>query len=76
MRRIFYHNNKAYVVLREIRFHNVENKDGSHNIQVIKAWMEHEGVDHVLRQNDKYLICDTIKDIEWEEVVYTDEASM
>ena len=45
-------------------------------MQVIKAWMEHEGGDHVLRQNDKYLICDTIKDIEWEEVVYTDEASM
>ena len=68
MKHIFYHNDKAYKILREIKFHNIQNKDESHNMQVIKAWMEHEGGDHVLRQSDRYLICETVEEVEFEEI--------
>ena len=37
-------------------------------MQVIKAWMEHEGGDHVLRQSDRYLICETVEEVEFEEI--------
>jgi hypothetical protein len=43
-------------------FHNFENKDGSINMEVLKAWRDEMGCDHVLRHNDRYLLVQTIQD--------------
>ncbi len=47
-------------------FHNFENKDGSINMEVLKAWRDYLGGDHVLKQHDRFLIVQTIQEIEYE----------
>jgi hypothetical protein len=42
--------------------HNFENKDGSINMEVLKAWRDHMGCDHVLKHNERYLLVQTIQD--------------
>ena len=42
--------------------HNFENKDGSINMDVLKAWRDYLGCDHVLRHNERYLLVQTIQD--------------
>lgn len=62
MKYLFKHNDKLYVVIRAMAFHNFENKNGSINMEVLKAWRDYMGCDHVLRHNDRYLLVQTIQD--------------
>lgn len=72
MRKLFYNNDTYYVVLRELKTHQVSNSNGSINMEVLKAWRDYLNGDHVLRVNDSYLICETVDEPEYEDVVYTD----
>jgi hypothetical protein len=47
--------------------HNFKNKDGSINMNVLKAWRDHLKGDHVLKHNERYLIVETIQDAQIEE---------
>lgn len=67
MKYLYKHNDKLYLVLRNMPEHNFQNKDGSLNMDVLKAWRDHLDGDHVLKNNDRYLIVQTIQDIEIEE---------
>jgi hypothetical protein len=62
MKQLFKFNDKLYVIIRAIAFHNFENKDGSINMDVLKAWRDHLGCDHVLRHNEQFLLVQTIQD--------------
>jgi hypothetical protein len=66
MKQLFKHNDKLYLILRDMAFHNFENKDGSINMEVLKAWRDYLGGDHVLKQHDRFLIVQTIQEIEYE----------
>lgn len=66
MNYLYKHNDKLYLVLRNMPEHNFKNRDGSFNMNVLKAWRDHLGGDHVLKQNDRYLIVQTIQEIEYE----------
>jgi hypothetical protein len=72
MKRLFYNNDTYYVVLRELKVHQVSNSNGSINMEVLKAWRDYLGGDHVLRMNNSYLICETVEEPDYEEIVYTD----
>lgn len=72
MKRLFYNNDTYYVVLRELKVHQVSNSNGSINMEVLKAWRDYLDGDHVLRVNDSYLICETVEEPDYEEIVYTD----
>ena len=72
MKKLFYNNDTYYVVLRELKVHQVSNSNGSINMEVLKAWRHYLNGDHVLRVNDSYLICETVDEPEYEDVVYTD----
>jgi len=62
MKQLFKHNDKLYVIIRDMAIHNFENKDGSINMEVLKAWRDEMGCDHVLRHNDRYLLVQTIQE--------------
>jgi len=62
MKQLFKHNDKLYVIIRSMAFHNFENSNGSINMDVLKAWRDYLGCDHVLRHNDRYLLVQTIQD--------------
>jgi hypothetical protein len=66
MKQLFKHDDQLYLVLRVMNEHNFKNKDGSINMNVLKAWRDHLGGDHVLKQHNQYLIVETIKEIEYE----------
>jgi hypothetical protein len=63
MKYLYKHNDKLYLVIRTIPEHNFHNKDGSLNMKVLKAWRDHLGGDHVLKNNNNYLIVETIQEI-------------
>jgi hypothetical protein len=42
----------------------VSDKNGNLNMEWLKAWRDYLGGDHVLRQNDVFIICETIQDAE------------
>ena len=58
---------KLYKVLRYIKDHNLV-KDGYIDQKMLGLWVKWEGGDHVLREGDTLLICETIEDIDYEEV--------
>ena len=47
-------------------------KKGVIQMELLKAWRDWIGANHVLRMQDNYLMCETVPDIEFEEIVYTD----
>ena len=59
---IIYSNNTAYKILRSISTHHFLNKNQSINKQVLGMYAHEIGGDHVLQQNNKFLICETIKE--------------
>ncbi len=67
MKYLFKHNDNLYLVLRDMPEHNFKNKDGSINMNVLKAWRDHLKGDHVLRHNERYLIVETIQDAQIED---------
>ena len=73
MKKMFYNNDTYYVVLREFKGHQVSNSNGSINMEALKAWRDYLGGDHVLKVQDSYLICETVEEIDYEEIVYTEE---
>lgn len=69
MKEIYYHNGKAYLILRRVPAHNVSDKQGNIVSELFNAWKEHLGADHVLKNSTHFMYCETIPDIEWEEVI-------
>jgi hypothetical protein len=69
MKQPYKHNDTWYQIIRALKVHTVSNKDGSVNMDVLKAWRDYLDGDHVLRQNDVYLICETVQEPEWEEII-------
>ena len=69
MKQLYFNNGTWYQIISIIRSHNVSNKDGVVNMDALKAWRDHLGGDHVLKQNEEFYICHTVQEPEWEEIV-------
>ena len=46
-------------------------KKGVVQMELLKAWRDWIGADHVLRVQNSYLMCETVPEIDFEEIVYT-----
>jgi len=58
-----YVNDKAYIVKREISIHNFEQKGTNRlNMELLAAYRDYLGCDHVLRTQTHFLMCETIED--------------
>ena len=55
-------------MLKEVHEDRVKNKDGSPNLEFLKAWRDWIGADHVLRISHSYLLCETVQELEFEEI--------
>ena len=67
MKEIRVYNNKAFLILRTLpigKFEdgNVLNKD---KVKAVRDWL---GSDHVLRDAHHFIFCETIQDVEYEEI--------
>ena len=72
-RELYFHNGKCYVILRALPHHAVSDKQGRVISELFNGWKEHVGADHVLKTSTHFLYCETVPDIEWEEIPETDE---
>tara|TARA_R110001592_G_scaffold301508_1_gene572877 strand:+ start:1187 stop:1408 length:222 start_codon:yes stop_codon:yes gene_type:complete len=62
---IKYVNDQAYVVKRETPVHMFSQKDKNKlNMELLQAWRDYLGCDHVLRTQTHFLMCETIPDVE------------
>lgn len=67
MKELKIHNNKAYLILR--RFPISKFEDGNVlNKNKMKAVNDWVGSDHVLRDQHNFLFCETIQDVEFEDL--------
>ena len=62
--RFFRHNDMLYLVIQEIPESKINDKKGDPNLELLKAWRDWRGADHVLRLSHSYLLCETIEDVE------------
>tara|TARA_R110001592_G_scaffold104715_1_gene294648 strand:- start:2672 stop:2893 length:222 start_codon:yes stop_codon:yes gene_type:complete len=60
-----YVNNEAYVVKRETPTHMFSQKGSNKlNMELLQAWRDYLGCDHVLRTPTHFLMCETISEAE------------
>lgn len=67
MKQIQYHNNIPYKVHRTIPRHNFVIK-GKENLELVQMWRDYLDCDHVLQNADYFIFCETIHEVEFEEV--------
>jgi hypothetical protein len=53
---------KAYKVLNVIPIHNFLNSDNTVNKQILGLYVDEKNGDHVLKQDNNFLICETIEE--------------
>tara|TARA_R110001583_G_scaffold3293_32_gene21379 strand:- start:1805 stop:2032 length:228 start_codon:yes stop_codon:yes gene_type:complete len=68
-KKIFYNGNQPYHIVRKIsvetcnpKRYGIERSDESAYMLILQLWRDEHNCDHVLRQNDDFLLCRTIKD--------------
>ncbi len=59
---IAYNGDIAYKILRKLPIHNFLNKDNQINQQVLGLWVKYLGGNQVLKQENKFLICEIIEE--------------
>jgi len=65
---IHIHNDIAYEIIRVMpidRFFDTEQRVIKDNVKLFRDWL---GCDHVLQNSTQFLFCNTIPDIDWEDV--------
>jgi len=68
MKQLYLHGGNAYLVLKrtlEQHFHDKQNNPQLEYVQMYRDWL---GADHVLRDQTHYIFCETIQDVEFEEI--------
>lgn len=69
MKKLFKHGGKAYLIKRELLHFKAMNPDGTVDIAKIQVYRDFVNADHVLKNATHFLFCETIEDVEFEEIV-------
>ena len=57
MHDLIYHKNTLYVIKRKIRTSQIDPE-----LKLLKGWKEYLNVDHVLKKNDLFLLCNIVEE--------------
>lgn len=69
MKQLYLHGGKAFIVLKRVwEGHFASKIDQNPNMEYVKTYRDWCGADHVLRDQTHFLFCETIEDIEGEEL--------
>ena len=68
MKELKLHNNQAYLILRRTLISKFE-EGNVLNKNKVKAYRDWVGSDHVLREQHHFLFCETVPDIESEDII-------
>ena len=65
MKQLYKHNDKWYIIHRDIPISLFTDKDGIINLEGVKEWRDYlPNVDHVLRTETHFLFAETIQEAE------------
>jgi hypothetical protein len=80
MKKLYFYNDNVYLVLRDIPASYFFNKQGELNRELLNTWKEYLGADHILKTENRFLICETVPEPEWneviDEIIVTDEEQL
>jgi len=69
MKQIYRHGDKTYVILKRVLEGHFSKKIGENpNTEYIQMYRDWIGADHVLRDQTHFMFCETIPDVEFEEI--------
>ena len=70
MRRpVYNHNGESYIILDQVPTHHFSKTfQDPPNMDYVNLYMKWRGADHVLRTQTHFLFCETIEEIEFEEI--------
>jgi hypothetical protein len=68
MKQLYIHSDKAYLIIRKVLIGKFEIDRHPENMERVKMYRDWVGADHVLRDQTHFLFCETIQDIEWEDL--------
>jgi hypothetical protein len=69
MKQLYLHNGTAYLILRKKSIDYFRNKlNDTINMEWVQEYMKWCGADHVLQDTSHYIFCETIDDVEFEEI--------
>jgi hypothetical protein len=68
MKQLYMHGDKAYLIIRKAPINKFEIDHHPENMERVKMYRDWVGADHVLRDQTHFLFCETIQDIEWEDL--------
>lgn len=68
LKQLYFYKNKCYLIIRQLPHHNICDGKGEVIPTVFKAWKEYLGADHVLKTNEHFIFCETVQDVDWEDV--------
>lgn len=74
MQNLFKHGDKAYLIIKRRAFDLFSKKFGEEpDMDMVQAFMHTVGADHVLKDQDSFIFCRTIEDVEFEEIKIEEE---
>ena len=66
---IYKHGDQAYIILRQkMIFTFAKTFDADPNMELVQLYMKWCGADHVLRSQTHFMFCETIPEVEFEEI--------
>jgi hypothetical protein len=66
---LYYHNKEAYIVKRSVLIHHfAPSLDKDANMEYVQMYRNWVGADHVLRTPTHFLFCETVRDVDFEEI--------
>jgi hypothetical protein len=69
MKQLYKHDGKAYLILRRIGEWRFQRKlDEPVDMERVKMFRDWVGADHVLKDQTHFIFCETIPDVEFEEL--------
>jgi hypothetical protein len=73
MKQLYFYNGEIYIILRALNASYFYDKTGEIKRDLLHLWKEGFGADHVLKTESHFLLCETIKEPEWEEIYEQEE---
>lgn len=68
MKQLYIHGEKAYLVLKRVLEQNFYDKENQPQLKYVQMYRDWLGADHVLRDQSHFIFCETIQDVEYEEI--------
>jgi len=68
MKQLYIRGDRAYLILRRVLASHFRIEENPENMEWVKMYRDWCGADHVLRDQTHFMFCETIEDVEFEEI--------